>query len=430
MLVEKSIDQDNYPEWRSWATWGCAGIFFFYQFVVRVSPSVFATEIMKELEISACTYSAMGSIYYLSYSSVQLFVGLILDRLGVRYPLIFASLLIFAGCMIFSYSDDVDLLFFSRFIIGVGSALGFLSCVKTASMWFSSERLGLMIGLSVMIGMAGGTCGGYPMAYLVEMVGWRQSMYILALIAGAIVVLTFVLARDRKNPVEMHAQESEHKYSILQSLIVLVKNPQTYLYAIYGALMFVPISVFLDVWGVKYLEMIYGVSVQKASGAASMTYVGIGASGPLLAIVTDRWRSYKKLMILGSVLSLFGFTAIIYTVLPSFAYIYPLFFVTGFALGAQFFAFSSIVEINPRQVSATASGLQNMANMFGSGAVLYGVGLVLDYVSDGRVDNVISRYVVEDFHIALSIIPASILLACLLLVFVREAYPKDSVVVR
>ncbi len=426
MSAEADYSQDNYPQWRSWATWGCAAAFFFYQFVVRVSPSVFTNELMQDLGISACEYGALISVYYMSYSSVQLFVGLTLDRLGVRYPLVLASLLICTGCLVFSTSSDMFMLKFARFIIGVGSALGFLSCVKTASMWFTSERIGLMIGLSVLIGMAGGTSGGYPMAYLVSYVGWRESMLILAVIAAAIGVVTFIMARDRKQPVGHSQVEEDHDITILESIKILLSNPQTYLYGVFGALMFVPMSAFVDAWGIKYIMMLYDVENLQASGAVSMTYIGVGASGPLLAMVADHWRSYKKLMMLGSLASFAFYMVAIYIQLPSLYYTYPLFFATGFALGAQFFAFASIIELNPRQVSGTASGLQNMACMYGSGFSVYLIGLILDYLSDGKLDDVISRYTVGDFHIALATVPISILVACGLLLFIKEAYPQEE----
>lgn len=428
MTEVQAEGQENFPKWISWATWGCAAAFFFFQFVVRVSPSVFTDQLMSDLNISACDYGALISVYYMSYSSVQLFVGLILDRLGVRYPLILASLLICSGCLIFSYSSDLTMLKFARFIIGVGSALGFLSCIKTASMWFTSERIGLMIGLSVMIGMAGGTSGGYPMAYLVKYVGWRESMMVLAAIAAGLAFLTFLMARDRKQPVGHSLVDDVKDITIMESLKVLLSNPQTYLYGLFGALMYVPMSAFVDAWGIKFIMMLYGVENLEASASVSITYIGLAASGPLLAIVADRWRSFKKLMMLGSLISLVGYLIAIYVQLPSIYYTYPLFFITGFALGAQFFAFACIVELNPRQVSATASGLQNMANMYGSGFAVYLIGLILDYISDGKLDDVISRYTIEDFHVALSTVPISILVACGLLLFIKEAYPQPETV--
>jgi sugar phosphate permease len=427
MAVDAAADRQNdYPQWRSWATWGCAAAFFFYQFVVRVSPSVFTNDLMKDLGITACDYGALISVYYLSYSSVQLFVGLTLDRLGVRYPLVVASTLLFTGCLIFSTSSDLTMLKFARFIIGVGSALGFLSCVKTASMWFTSERLGLMIGMSVLIGMAGGTSGGYPMAYLVKHLGWRESMLVLAAIAAVIGIITLFMARDRAKPVGHSLVEEKANLTIVESLKILLSNRQTYLYALFGALMYIPMSVFVDAWGIKFLMVLYDVESPEASACVSITYIGIAASGPLLALLADHWRSYKKLMFLGSLISLLGYLIAIYVHLPSLYYTYPLFFLTGFALGAQFFAFASICELNPRQVSGTASGLQNMACMYGSGGAVYLIGRILDYLSHGKMDDVVSRYSIADFHTALMMVPISILLACIVILFVREAYPQEE----
>jgi sugar phosphate permease len=426
MSEELADQRQQFAQWRSWATWGCAAAFFFFQFVVRVSPSVFANDLMLDLGIAACEFGTLSSIYYLSYSSVQLFVGLTLDRLGVRYPLALAAILILAGCLLFAQATTMPILIFARFVTGVGSALGFLSCVKTASMWFSSERLGLMIGLSILIGMAGATSGGYPMAYLVKHVGWRDSMMVLSVIAAVLCVVTILMAKDRKDPVGHSLVAEPEHITIIESLIILLSNPQTYIYAFYGALMYVPMSGFADVWGVKYMMLLYDVEALEASGSASITYIGLAASGPLLAMLSDHWRSYKKVMLMGSFLSFLGYLFVIYLPMPTLVLTYPLFFLIGFALGAQFFAFACIIEVNPRQVSATASGLQNMVCMYGGAASAYVIGHILDALTHGSVDSVIERYTISDFHIALAAVPASILLACVLMLFVTEAYPVEE----
>jgi len=188
-------EQQDFSEIRPWLVWGCAAFFFFFQFVVRVSPGVFLDDMLNDLKITACSAGFISGAYYFGYSNVQLFVGVILDRVGVRYPIAGAATLIVLGCFMFSYSENLYILSFARFIMGVGSALGFLSCVKTASMWFVSERLGLLIGLSILIGMSGATCGTYPMAFLVDHLGWRESMNVLAIMAGLLAIVSLLFPK-------------------------------------------------------------------------------------------------------------------------------------------------------------------------------------------------------------------------------------------
>src|SRR5260221_3726990 len=147
MGVESAIAQDARMSVRPWLVWGCAAFFFLFQFIVRLTPGLFLDDMFQELKLNACSAGAVSSIYYLGYSNVQLFVGLILDRIGVRYPITGAATLILIGCVLFSSTDQLYILYLARFLMGVGSALGFLSCVKTASMWFVSEKLGTLIGL-------------------------------------------------------------------------------------------------------------------------------------------------------------------------------------------------------------------------------------------------------------------------------------------
>jgi len=60
--------------------------------------------------------------------------------------------------------------------------------------------------------------------------------------------------------------------------MILLRNPQTYLYALYGGLMYIPMSAFADAWGNKYLTLLYDVEALEASHSASITYIGLAAS--------------------------------------------------------------------------------------------------------------------------------------------------------
>ncbi|MBL0942443.1 MAG: MFS transporter, partial [Alphaproteobacteria bacterium] len=93
----------------AWAIWLCAGSFYFYQFVIRVSTSVITDELMSELSIQACSVGTMASFYYYGYTTMQIPVGLILDRYGVRIPLILAALMCAVGCAIFAIADSLTI---------------------------------------------------------------------------------------------------------------------------------------------------------------------------------------------------------------------------------------------------------------------------------------------------------------------------------
>src|SRR5258708_39864149 len=96
--------------------WSCPVLFYFTQFAIRVSPSVLADDIMSELGIHAYAMGALASWYYIGYTGMQIPVGLMIDRVGVRLPLFFALLMCASGCYLFSFSDNLYILSFGRLL--------------------------------------------------------------------------------------------------------------------------------------------------------------------------------------------------------------------------------------------------------------------------------------------------------------------------
>lgn len=413
----------------AWAIWLCAGSFYLYQFVLRVSTSVIAEELMNELSIQACSVGTMASFYYYGYTTMQIPVGLILDRYGVRIPLILAALMCVVGCGIFATADSLAIMSLGRLLMGIGSAFGFLSCVKTATLGFPANRLAFFIGISMLLGTTGATGGGAPFAVLVSYLNWRNATLILGAIGLLIAIVVWAISREQRvEPKSLESSASsktEVQISVLRSMAIILKNPQTYLFGFYGGLMYVPLSGFADLWGVPYISTLYDVDRMAAAGSVSLFYVGVGAGSPLACWLGDRLESHKNIMILGGVCLAFTFAAIIYVPYIPFIFTYVLFFSGGVFASCQFLAFASVCEINSNSASATASGIHNMMCMV-SGIIFQPViGKLLELHWEGGIqEGGGPLYTHADYIFALSIIPICVVIATVLGFWMKETYRK------
>lgn len=412
-----------------WAIWLCASIFYLYQFIVRVSPSVIAEDLMRELSLQAAAFGALASFYYYGYTGMQIPVGLMLDRYGVRAPLTVAGLVCGAGCFIFAATDSLAIMSMGRLLMGIGSAFGFLSCVKTASVWFPPNRLAFFIGMSMLLGTTGGAGGGAPLAALVSYMDWRDATMVLGCVGIIIAVVAALVVRDRPGNLasfgDKRKEGKKFPASILNSISAILKNSQTYLFGLYGALMYTILSGFTDLWGVPYICTVYGVDNTTAAGSISLIYVGIGLGSPCFSWIADRLQSHKRLMMMGAALLGALVTGIIYLPHVPFSATYGLFFLCGVFASSQFLAFVSVCEINASDSSATASGVHNMMCMM-SGVIFQPViGYLLDLSWNGafRADGM-PLYTQEDYQFALSIIPISIAASGILTLFMKETYVK------
>jgi MFS family permease len=423
----KTMEQPDSPL-RGFFMWLCAAIFYGFQFILRVSPSVMAQDLMSSLAVEACTLGALSSFYYWGYSIMQVPAGLLLDSIGPKKPLSLACILCFFGALLFAGGQHIGLLSLGRFLMGIGSAFGFLTCIRIASTWFPAEKLAVFVGFTLAIGTAGATSGGLPLALLVQATSWQTAIYILAGISLALAIVIWVVIADEEPSFKNLGQEALSKSlfslnQITQSILEIARNPQTWLFGAYGFLMYIPLSGFADLWGVPYLMQAFNVDREVAAGALSTFYVGVGIGGPLWSWILTFFKSYRRSMIVSAFVTFLFLSIVIYAPHLSFKTVYGLFFIAGAASSGQFLAFASITDINARDRAATASGVHNMLCMFSGILMQPIIGAFLDFLWDG--DRIAGNpyYSLSDYRLALAIVPLSLVLAGLCVLFIRETYP-------
>ena len=129
---------EHYPEGRSraWIAWSIPAIFFLYEFMIRVSPGVIEGDLQAQFEVSTTQIGFSMSMYYYAYAPMQLVVGILLDRLGGRWPMAIAALICAMGCFLFAVAGGMSGLGAARFLMGFGSAFAYVGTVYVGSIWF------------------------------------------------------------------------------------------------------------------------------------------------------------------------------------------------------------------------------------------------------------------------------------------------------
>lgn len=406
--------------------WLCAAMFYSFQFLIRVSPNVMTHQLMASFDVQACALGTVISFYYWGYSLMQIPAGVMLDSFGPRRPLTVACLLCFIGCIIFGMGTNIYMLSVGRAMMGIGSAFGFLTAVRIISTWFHAEKLGLFVGLSVMIGTLGAISGSRPLGILISLTSWQTCMYILAAFSAFLGVMSWLIVRDTgPQEKDKRAKIPFSLTHIVLSLVDIAKNPQTWIYALYGFLMYVPLSAFADLWGTSFIAQKFQIDHNLASGGIFTFYVGVSIGSALLPIIVNRIESYKKVMMSSAFGTAFFLGLAFYMSDLTFFQSCILLGCAGVFSGGQFIAFSGITDINPRDRAATASGMHNMLCMFSGNLMQPLVGSLLQFNWTQRGGTYLTgtpHYMIEDFHYAFAIIPVCVLAAGVIIYWAKETY--------
>ena len=102
----------------------------------RVSNSVIAPELTRDLGLSARQLGWAGSAFFFALFAVQVPVGMWFDHFGARRTVAVLSFLAMVGALWIAAAADAFDLIGGRAVVGVGCAASFMSVVFLCSRWF------------------------------------------------------------------------------------------------------------------------------------------------------------------------------------------------------------------------------------------------------------------------------------------------------
>lgn len=419
---------------QAWLFWALAALFYFYQFILRVSPGVMTQDLMSSFAVQGCALGVLGAFYYNAYALMQIPLGILMDYFGPKRLIALSCAVAAIGTYMFASAQSLHVASLGRAMMGGGAACGFIGSIKLATLWFPPERLGTVIGFTMVLGTLGATSAGAPLGHLVDVFGWRFAMTAVAIAGVGLVALIVLLMREPsqnhvdKLAAQSNKDEGSKEYGILDGLMEVMRSPQAWLIALFGCLMYVPLAALADLWGSLYLSERYTISPKHAAAVTSLIYIGVAVGAPMAMWLSDRFQSRKKIMMLSAILYLIMFAALIFYDGISLTLMYGFMFGAGFFFSGQNLIFAMATERMPTQISGVVAAFTNMVVML-SGVVFEPlVGWLLDYHWAGTLrENGAPHFTTADFTFALSSIVIALVGAVFVVTLIKETYPKRTV---
>lgn len=397
----------------AWISFGLAACFYAYQFALRVSPSVMTESLLDAFMIDAGALGLLISFYYYGYAPFQVPAGILLDRYGPKYILQGSILLCILGVILFTFGP-LPMAYAGRFLIGLGSAASFLICMKTASDFFPASILPALTSLSVLVGTFGAVGGSAPLAHSTHVIGWRHTMIILLLMAFVFFALAlFVFRQPRRTTL---SQKDKRSPSIKAALRRVFFRPITWITGGIGIFMYAPLAAFCDLWGVPFVEAVYGLSSANAAFAVILTYIGFGLFAPVTPFLLKKLGSYQKTFIFSALASAVLFSIIITAPIKNFTFLCVLMFSWGGLLIPQILAFSLLSEHSTPEISGLVNGFHNMLCMMSGIITQPLIGYLLETCSHGHSP------IKSDYQFAMLPVLGSFMLACVCSFFVNKRF--------
>jgi len=340
--------------------WLIAAIFFLYEFFLRTFVGSIAHQLINELHLSIEQFTFIGSVYYLAYGLMQMPVGVLADKFGVKQIMVFAMLTCALATFLFAHAQNFTEALLGRFFMGFGSSFAFVCLLVIASNWFPKRFFGFFAGASQFIGTMGPMLAGGPLIswLVVSHTDWRYSLSSIGAFGFVLALLTllFVKSKPRGGQDSLLFLSKKESFSI--RLKRLFRTKQAWVVAIYSASVYVSISVMAAVWGTDYLQTV-GLSQQGAAYMISIAWLGYAIGCPGFGFLSDLTKRRKPFLILCAALGLSSMSLILYGHFTSKTIYEALFFMLGLASTGQNIGFAAIAEHASPDMRASAMGLNN-----------------------------------------------------------------------
>jgi len=401
--------------------WATGALFFFYAWVLRVSPSVMVEELMRDFSVGATAVGSLSAVYFYGYAGMQIPVGLMIDRFGPRRLLAISALICGLSCLLAAWSPSFVGVSVGRFLIGASAAFSLVGALAVAGQWFDAKRFALLGGLAMTAGMAGGVLGQAPVRLLVEANGWRPTVAMMAVGGVLLAVMAIAFVRDK-------SRGSGGIGDVLSGLGRVLANPQTWIISLAGLGVNGTLLGFGGLWGVPFMSTAHGMEPASAAFVTSLLIAGWGAGAPLFGWLSGYIARRRTPLLIGYAICLPSFLVLVYGPSLPHGMIGVLTFLTGFGGSAQIVCFATIREVNAPSLSGTAIGVVN-AFVTGTGAIYQPlIGSLLDHVWSGKIVDGARIYNAGDYRSGFVVLVCGLLIGLGCAIAMRETRCRPLVV--
>ncbi|MCF6767695.1 MFS transporter [Thiotrichales bacterium 19S11-10] len=407
----------------AWIVILLSAFLLFYKYVMQVFPSLIVTDLKLQFQLSSAEVGFFAGIMLYTILIVQLFSGILIDRFGIRNLSTLSILISASGVMLFAVTHDFYIAVIARILMGIGVAFATVSYLKAASIWFNVNQFAFVSSLLATAAMAGAIFGQAPLAILFEDIGWRYGLIVCGLIGILIAIIYWMIVRDHNpkqfNKLEQSNETSDKKLS-LKDVLKVFKNPNNWLLTFYSGLAFTSIDAFAGLWGNVFLRTFYeGMTKESAAFVISSIFFGMAVGAPVMGKLSEMLNRRISIMVICNSISALCLYFALYVHMAYWLVVLAC-FLFGFFMSCFMLAFVVGRRVNPLWAVATAVALINSGEPVLGGLFDGMIGHFLDVLEPGIMG---MGYKLESFHLAFIILPISLLVATVLLFFVRE--PKE-----
>jgi len=352
--------------------------------LLRTIPAISLDVMAADFRTPPQTLASLTSIYHFAFAASQIPVGAAMDRFGVRPVSLSLLCGTIVGALASGLATGPESFLFGQFLLGVATS-GMLMCPMTlAAKQMSATRFGLWSGIILSIGNIGMLLSASPLAFVVELWGWRAGFWISAGFGAVVAIAVFALVP--KQPAAQ-ADQSSPLSQMAEVLRIGLSRPLRGLIGL--ALVSLAASLVLrGLWGGPWLMEIKVLGRIEAGNMLGLFTLALIA-GPVLMGIVDRTIGHRREVLAAS----HCFAALLLALMAAGAPLYPLsellgvkavpaqidgalFVLIGIAISTQPLIYGMTRQLVDAQNAGKALSAVNLAFFLGAALMQSSTGVV------------------------------------------------------
>lgn len=176
----------------------------------RVNLSVAGGLFSSEYHLSPVQLGLLFSSFGWTYAFLQIPVGALLDKIGVKWVLRVATVIWAIATFMITMVSGLGLIYVSRLLLGVAEAPGFPASTKATGYWFPRKERALAIAMFDSESKLANAIGVAVVSVVVAQWGWRGGFYMTGILSAFYAILFWVMYRDPKDDKKLSKEEYEY----------------------------------------------------------------------------------------------------------------------------------------------------------------------------------------------------------------------------
>ena len=346
---------------------------YFVSYFFRTINAVISETLARAQKLDASQLGLLTSVYFLTFASMQIPVGILLDRYGPKRVQSVLLLFSAAGAALFGFAHNFEILLTGRALIGFGVAASLTAGLKAITIWFPKDRLALINGCFITIGTLGVVFATLPAEWLLHFVGWKTLFELLAVVctvcAGAIFSIVpeppSVGRVSKTNSIQIGRILTDARFWRLAPISMMCISTA---WALQG------------LWAAPWFADVDRLSRSSIVGHLFAMSIALSMAAMLLGIIVNQMRrqGVQAQVILGCVAGLLIAAQIaLIGNFPVPALI--IWCVIASAGAATVISYSAIAELFPKEMSGQANAVLNTLHIGGAFVIQTSIGLVISH---------------------------------------------------